>query len=500
MRIESVKAYAFGPFVDQTLHLGPGMTVVHGPNESGKSNWHAALYAGLCGMRRRRGAGTKEDREFRDKHKPWVGEAWEVSVIVQLSDDRRVEIHQDLDGRVDCWAHDADLGRDYSNEIIYGGSPDGSRWLGLNRRSFLSTACVRQADIQSVIGQAGALQDELQGAAATAGTDSTASAALERLEDSWRANVGQDRSNSTRPLRTAKNRRGQAQQELHRANESHANYLDQLEEIERLRQAKDDAERSLQMVEAARAVRQADEIEKDSRRARRLSKRYPEQPQTRSESGESVGAVNAALALWDERPDAVKLRGQTSDQLQMELDRLPSMPTGDTNPHESVVSAKEDHSAARSTLDRHRKNRPPAPPSIEVGGLDAVQLREIAGELALEDPAVDPQIEERAAKAREKRTASTIHGALVRWDDRPDVVGLHGQTAEELWEKLDRLPSTPTGDTNPHESVVSAKEDYSAARFALDRHRKNRPPAPPWVETGGLDAAQLRELAGEACS
>ena len=201
------------------------MTVIHGPNESGKSNWHAALYAGLCGVRRGRGRGTRDDQDFKDRHRPWVGDAWEVSAIVQLSDDRRVELHHDLDGKVDCWAQDVELGRDYSNEVIHNGAPDGARWLGLDRRSFLSTACVRQSDIQSVIGQAGALQNELQRAAATAGTDSTAAAALERLENFRRENVGQDRANSTKPLRTAKKRHGQAQQELNRANEAHAKYL-----------------------------------------------------------------------------------------------------------------------------------------------------------------------------------------------------------------------------------------------------------------------------------
>ena len=402
MRIESVKAYAFGPFVDETLDLAPGMTIIHGANESGKSSWHAALYAGLCGMRRGKGRGTREDQDFKDRHRPWVGDAWEVAAIVQLSDDRRVELHHDLDGKVDCWAQDADLGRDYSDEIIHDGSPDGALWLGLNRRSFLSTACVRQADIQSIIGEADALQNELQRAAATAGTDSTASAALERLTNFRRENVGQDWANSTKPLRTARSRHERAQRRLEDANEAHTNYLDQLEEIERLRGVKDGAERSYQLVEAARADNQADRRRKDARRARRLSEKYPEEPPSRSESNEVVGAVNGALVLWDERPDVVDLQGQTAKGLHNELYRLPSIPTGDTSPHESVIEAKKGYSFARSTLDRHREGRPPAPPVVETGGLNAAQLREFAGELVLEDPAIEPQIEERLSRARKR--------------------------------------------------------------------------------------------------
>ena len=210
-----------------------------------------------------------------------------------------------------------------------------------------------------------------------------------------------------------------------------------------------------------------------------------------------VSAVDGALALWDERPDAVDLQGQTAEDLLKELERLPSMPTSDTVPHESVSNAKEDYSVARSTIDRHSRNRPPAPPSVESGGLGAVQLRELADELALTEPAIDPQLEERVTKSHQNKTASTIHKALVRWDERPGVVDLQGQTAEDLLKELERLPSMPTSDTVPHESVSNAKEDYSVARSTIDRHSRNRPPAPPSVESGGLGAVQLRELAGE---
>ena len=47
MRIESVSITAFGPFKDKTLTFSPRMTVVHGPNEAGKSTWHSAVYAAL---------------------------------------------------------------------------------------------------------------------------------------------------------------------------------------------------------------------------------------------------------------------------------------------------------------------------------------------------------------------------------------------------------------------------------------------------------------------
>ena len=68
MRYLRVTAKSFGPFRDKSLELAPGMNVIHGPNEAGKSSLHSALYVGLCGIRRAQGPPTKEDREFAERH------------------------------------------------------------------------------------------------------------------------------------------------------------------------------------------------------------------------------------------------------------------------------------------------------------------------------------------------------------------------------------------------------------------------------------------------
>src|SRR2546422_48152 len=112
VRVDSVTAHAFGPFAGDALHFAPGMTVIYGPNESGKSSWHAALYASLCGMRRARGGPRKEDQEFLERHQPWDRSGWTVAARITLDDGRRIELQHDLEGLVDCRAVDADLGRD----------------------------------------------------------------------------------------------------------------------------------------------------------------------------------------------------------------------------------------------------------------------------------------------------------------------------------------------------------------------------------------------------
>lgn len=140
VRIESITSVAFGPFRGATLELAPQLTVIYGPNEAGKSSWHAAIYASLCGMRRGKGL-SASDRDFAELRRPWNGNNWEVRAIVRLDSGRRIELRQNLSDLAHCSAMDADLGRDVAQEILNEGTPDGAMWLGLDRQSFLSVAC-----------------------------------------------------------------------------------------------------------------------------------------------------------------------------------------------------------------------------------------------------------------------------------------------------------------------------------------------------------------------
>ena len=89
MRFRRVVATRFGPFIDEEIEPADGMTVVYGQNESGKSTWHAAVYAALCGVRRGRGQPRTDDREFEERHRPWDGDSWRVGCVVHLDDRRK---------------------------------------------------------------------------------------------------------------------------------------------------------------------------------------------------------------------------------------------------------------------------------------------------------------------------------------------------------------------------------------------------------------------------
>ncbi|HEX4211879.1 MAG TPA: AAA family ATPase [Candidatus Dormibacteraeota bacterium] len=260
MRIETLSVGGFGALRDRRLDLAPGLNVIFGPNEAGKSTWNQALYAALCGLRRGRGQ-TRAEREFEARHRPWDGTDWWVSSILRLEDGRRIELRQDLGGRVESQATDLDSGRDVRAEIVFEGSPDASRWLGLDRHAFLATACVRQADVLGVAAEPELLAEHLQRAAATAGTDATATAALARLEDFRRQRVGRDRAGSGRPLRQARESVERARERLDRARAAHEEYLSRARRREELEREAAAAEAAAATAAAVAAADRAAQLE-----------------------------------------------------------------------------------------------------------------------------------------------------------------------------------------------------------------------------------------------
>jgi len=341
MRIERITAHHFGPFHGQSLDLAPGMSVVVGPNEAGKSSWHAALRLALTGLRRGKGPPSREERQLIERHRPWdLPDQWAVEARLQLADGRQIEISQDLGAKVACRAMDIGLGRDVSDEIINDGAPDAARWLGLDRDAFAATAVVSQAQILAVTNPETAemLQEHLQRAAATRGTDATAAEAIERLAEFRRTAVGLDRANARGPLRLASTRLAEAERDLDIARARHAEYLERRGAVEAANEAVDRARRHLQVVEAAVARSSADGLGIRARRARELLARHPARPRPIDTQVEDARRVTRALDAWRRRPAPVDLSGLSGDDLEQQIAALPAMPTGDLRPHPSVTA------------------------------------------------------------------------------------------------------------------------------------------------------------------
>jgi exonuclease SbcC len=402
MRIRKVTAHAFGPLAGETLELAEGMTVISGDNESAKSTWHAAIYAALCGRRRGKGRPHQDEQRFADLHKPWGQAEWLVSAEIVLDDGRRIELRQDLAGKVDCHAKDLDVGEDVSAQVMNDGTPDAARWLGLDRSSFVATACVEQAQMLRVRGEAGGLQEYLQRAAAATGGDTTASAALDRIEAFEREHVGLDRANSTRPLRRGLDAVHSAQDGLTAAAKVHEEYLQLAGRADALRGAARHAAAAVRAHDAACAVGLAAQLAERARRAAVLNDALGgAAPASVAEDDALSLQVAEALAAWRTRPAEPALSGPAAGQIRDQLSALPPMPEGDLQVHDSVQRSLERLHRADSQLQQHDADRPAAPQAATADA-DASdeELLDLARTLDAPLPAADPALAAQEAQAR----------------------------------------------------------------------------------------------------
>ncbi|MEO6059498.1 MAG: AAA family ATPase [Candidatus Limnocylindria bacterium] len=357
MWIERVIAHAFGPFQDATLEFGEGMTVVAGPNEAGKTTWHAATRLALTGLRRGPGM-TKEAHELIRRHRPWdAPERWEVEARLHLADGRAIDIIQDLAGKVACRAQDVVLGGDVSSEIINEGTPDASRWLGLDRDAFASVAAVSQAQIMAVADNAASLQDDLQRAAATRGTDATAAEAINQLKSFRRESVGADTKAAVGPFRKALRDQGAAEAALSEAQRLHGEYLERRARLELAEAAHLAASRTQAGVEAARARREFEDMARRTARAEQLAARYPAAPAGLDTQQALAGEVAAALDGWRRRAAPPALEGPGSAELAAQIAALPAVQDGDRRPDPEVLAASRALDVAEEALRLHHDRR-----------------------------------------------------------------------------------------------------------------------------------------------
>ena len=183
-----VHARAFGALSDQTLELSRGLNVVVGPNESGKSTWHAALYAALYGMPRR-DAWTPVEERFAAYRRPRLLEDWMVLAQIELADPRgprRIEVVQNLQDPAASSVVDVETGE---TSTAVDGSLDLSRWLGFDRRSYAATSWIEQAGARRALVPTSGRTPLQQAVAACIGEDEV-EAGLGRLEEVLRAYIG----------------------------------------------------------------------------------------------------------------------------------------------------------------------------------------------------------------------------------------------------------------------------------------------------------------------
>lgn len=446
MKFREVRATAFGPFRNATLTLSPGMNVVHGPNEAGKSSWFAATYAGLAGRRRSKGRGTLVQAEFSKRHKPWSGSLWSAGVTVALDDGTVLAIEHDLrkgeskviDGQTGRVLSGSELGARLGVDLIHEGTIDGSRLLGLNRDSVRATIFTGQADMLRVLTDAKELQEFIERAATTEVADSTAEGALAWLTQLRSERVGVEHIGN-KPLRT---RTAELAAARHVSSERRDGLNTLVSVLEQQQGMAEQLARAKADLETADAYDRWMELRHDRDRLQQAVQLTAQIEVL----GDAADAVDEAkiheatkiLGAYDAGSAPAPLEGgRTSALIAAEIATLPAAPTGDVEPQPLVLTARQAFEHANTALATHAESAPDIAVEAPATTLNADELRSLADILASTAPGVDPEhrarLAELEAEGQEAAAAyaaeQAAYNAAIQRNEQRRVA--HEQAVEE---------------------------------------------------------------------
>lgn len=398
MYFEKIHIEAFGQFFDRSLEFTPGLNVVFGPNESGKSTWHAALVASLAGRRRARGRKRSEDLAL-ERYLPWNGESWCIRAIVVRSDGRRLEIRQDLHKAEESTVWDLDRSRTFEppEDWRLDKALDASRLLGLDRTTLARTICIRQGELLrhdlNDREQRG-MQGLIEKAAQDLEGDETVEGALDVLVRFREERIGTDAHHSKKPLKRAKDWVEQAADKLRRARERRREYEEVLRSLDRA---------TFFLGESRRG-----HLEREIERLEDLEGEFPGGRASLGERRRHREEILSEVRRCEERQelDLGADDGTSLADLEAELAKLEALPPdGDLQPAAELLRRVREvqDGRARLAVVRAQLAEMPAPDVDE--GIDVELLRRRLAVLEREVPEGDPQAEEELERSRLARFA-----------------------------------------------------------------------------------------------
>ena len=187
MRIERLNLIGFGRFVGREIEFAPGLNLVYGQNETGKTTLISFIELMLYGAKKDGVARRIYLPEY-DLYRPWAVTPYEGALTMELDGGRKIEIYRRFEReREECSVNDPDLGKDLSSrfKIDKRGEPLFAAELwGMPRSVFLNTVMVRQLSLSKGFEETGDLSAILLKAvsAREGEKDSGASQALALLE------------------------------------------------------------------------------------------------------------------------------------------------------------------------------------------------------------------------------------------------------------------------------------------------------------------------------
>jgi DNA repair exonuclease SbcCD ATPase subunit len=211
----------YGRFNEHVIELKPGLQLILGPNEQGKSTIRNFLIDMLYGQRR--GPQLRNFEDANELRRPWNGgDRYAGRLIYVLDDGREIEVQRDFDKKRGSVAvFDRKHMRDITAEFqrLKNREPNfAEEHLGLSKAVFIGAATIGPMSLDD-LGDDDALaqiREKIVSLADTSDESGTAECALRILSERI-AEIGRPVSHSKKPLPVARARLDRLDQELARA-------------------------------------------------------------------------------------------------------------------------------------------------------------------------------------------------------------------------------------------------------------------------------------------
>jgi DNA repair exonuclease SbcCD ATPase subunit len=191
MILRSIEIAGFGQLCARRFDFGPGLTIVYGPNESGKSTLANAIVATLYGAERKKEA-----------WRPWSGGPFGATLVYTLANGEQIEVQRDFDRDAKGLRIYDRAGNELSAKLSGQKVVPGEAHVGIPHDVFVNAACVRQQTIAIDEGKPAApIAAHLARALDGGPREDAALGALGRLDDALKIHVGTERARKNAPLR-----------------------------------------------------------------------------------------------------------------------------------------------------------------------------------------------------------------------------------------------------------------------------------------------------------
>lgn len=202
MKLKQIEISGFGKLVNRAYEFGPGMNLIYGLNEAGKSTLQRAILTALYGFFDD-GSITAAKKAIIAFYEPWDSKAsYGLRLLFEVDNGSQYKVDRSFAPNVKTTLYDL-KSRNSLNSQYHSASQGrlffAEELLGMPREVFENTCMVRQAELAALEKSASAISDALLRLSASGSQESTTSQALELLETAYKEQVGTQRSRN-KPL------------------------------------------------------------------------------------------------------------------------------------------------------------------------------------------------------------------------------------------------------------------------------------------------------------